>query len=42
MIHTYIAPATTVIDYAASAAKVVVSWPSWVDGLVTALTPVDE
>jgi hypothetical protein len=42
MIHTYIAPAATTIAYAASAAKVLVSWPSWVEGLVTDLTPLDE
>lgn len=40
MIHTYIAPAATAIAHAAS--KVIVSWPSWVESLATATSPVDE
>jgi hypothetical protein len=40
MIHTYIAPAATAIAHSAS--KVTVSWPSWVEALATAASPLDE
>jgi hypothetical protein len=40
MIHTYIAPAATAILHAAS--KVKVSWPSWVESIATAASPLDE
>lgn len=40
MIHTYIAPTTTAVAFAAS--KVLVSWPAWVESTAAAASPDDE
>lgn len=40
MIHTYIAPTTTAVAFAAS--KVLVSWPAWVGSVAAGASPLDE